>query len=108
MATKHILKKKKRPAAYPTSGFVGFNYVNSSLGNVVHGFKEDTMYLSRYDIEKLDAAQLMVNRRGFMMAVVCPRDGSVVLTHRGNDLPDGMYAKCSMPDCPKVWLDASS
>ena len=98
-----------RPKVYPDAGFVTFNWRPSAIGNVVKHFKEKTVHLTSYDRDKLNLAQLIGNRRGFIVALVCPRDGNVVQTSRAHDLPDGVLAKCPLPDCGKEWvLDASS
>lgn len=81
------------------------NLQPSTRGLHIKGVKEDEIVLSRQDKDRLNQAQLMGNRRGFVVALACPRCGSIVQTHRGNDLPDGIAAKCPMKDCPKVWLD---
>ena len=98
-------RKRGRSKVYPVAGFVTFNWQRSALGNAIFGVKRDTLYLTPEDKAKLNSAQLIGNRRGFVVAMVCPRCGSVVQTFRGNDLPDGYAAKCPSVDCPKVWLD---
>ena len=102
MAAKPVLK---RPAVYPISGWAALNLQLSTRGLHIRGVKKDKIVLTQQDKDYLNQAQLMGNRRGFVVALVCPRCGSIVQTHRGNDLPDGIVAKCSSVDCPKVWLD---
>lgn len=102
MATKPVLK---RPALYPIGGWTQLNLQLSTRSLHVKGVKKDELVLTQQDKERLNQAQLMGNRRGFVVALVCPRCGGVVQTNRGNDLPDGILAKCSTPDCPKVWLN---
>ena len=99
-------RKKSRSKVYPVAGFVTYNWQRSALGSVVYGVEKDKIYLTAEDKQKLNTAQLIGNRRGFVVALACPRCGSVVQTFRGNDLPDGYAAKCSSVDCKKVWLDA--
>ena len=101
-------RTKIRPKVYPVAGFVTFNWQRSALpnSNAVSRSNEDRIYLTQTDTERLNKAQLIGNRRGFVVALVCPRCGSVVQTYRGNDLPDGVLAKCPMQDCAKEWLNA--
>lgn len=104
MATKPVLK---RPAVYPVSGWVALNLRQSTRGLHIKGVEKDEITLSQQDKERINQAQLMGNRRGFVMALICPRCGGVVQTYRGSDLPDGVLAQCVSPGCPKVWLDGS-
>lgn len=104
MATKSILR---RPAVYPTAGWAELNLRLSTRGLHIRGVKKDKIVLSKQDKDDLNEAQLIANHKGFVVALVCPRCGSIVQTHRGNDLPDGIAAKCSKQDCPKVWLDGN-
>jgi hypothetical protein len=101
-------RKKSRPKVYPVAGYVDFNWRRSSLGSEVKHYQSQSIPLNQRDLEKLNLAQLIGNRRGFIVALVCPRDGTVVQTYRGSDLPDGVLAKCPMKDCGKEWVDASS
>jgi hypothetical protein len=91
---------------YPVAGYVDFNWRRSSLGSAVGHFQEKSIPLTQADQEKLVTAQLIANRRGFVVALVCPHDGSVVETFRGSDLPDGVLARCPMQDCGKEWINA--
>lgn len=97
-------KTPTRPKVYPVAGFVNFNWRRSAIGNEVAYFNEKTVPLSRRDINKVNLAQLIGNRRGFVVALVCPQDGTVVQTHRSHDLDDGVLAKCPMPECGKEWV----
>lgn len=104
MATKSVLKKA---AVYPVGGWAQLNLQQSTRGIHIKGVNEDEIVLTQQDKDRLNQAQMMGSRRGFVVALVCPRCGSIVQTSRGNDLPDGVMAKCSKPECPKVWIDAS-
>jgi hypothetical protein len=97
-------KTSIRPKVYPVAGFVTFNWRVSAIGNAVAHFQASTVRLTRRDVEKLNLAQLIGNRRGFVVALVCPQDGTVVQTSRGSDLPDGVLAKCPLVDCGKEWV----
>jgi hypothetical protein len=99
-------RTRKRSKVFPVAGYVNFNWRSSALGNEVFQYQSKTISLSSRDRDKLNLMQLMGNRRGFIVALVCPRDGTVVETWRGSDLPDGVLARCPMPDCGKEWLDA--
>jgi len=96
-------RKRPRSKVYPVAGFVTFNWQRSAIGNEIHGVSQDKIELTARDKDKLELAQLICNRRGFVMALICPKCGSVVQTSRGSDLPDGCAAKCPMPDCTKEW-----
>lgn len=106
-STKNI-KTPGRSKVYPVAGFVTFNWQKSALGSEVKHYPSKKIPLTQRDMDKLNLAQLIGNRRGFIVALVCPRDGTVVETYRGNDLPDGVLAKCPHPDCDKEWIDARS
>jgi|SRR5580765_5651022 len=97
-------KPKSRLKVYPVAGYVNFNWRRSSLGSAVGHFHEKSIPLTQRDQDKLVMAQLIANRRGFVVALVCPHDGSVVETYRGNDLPDGVLARCPMMGCGKEWI----
>lgn len=101
-------RKKSLPKVYPVAGYVDFNWRSSAIGSAVKHFQRKKIPLTQTDMDKLNLAQLIGNRRGFIVALVCPRDGTVVETYRGNDLPDGVLAKCPHPDCGKEWIDARS
>jgi hypothetical protein len=76
------------------------------MGSEVKGHLSKRIALTQNDMDKLNLAQLIGNRRGFIVALVCPLDGTVVETYRGNDLPDGLLARCPHPGCGKEWIDA--
>lgn len=97
-------KTRIRPKVYPVAGFVNFNWQRSALGNAVAHFQKKRIHLSSRDRDKINLAQMIGNRRGFIVALVCPRDGTVVQTHRSHDLRDGVLAKCPMPECGKEWV----
>jgi hypothetical protein len=100
-------KKPARPSVYPAVGFVAFNWRTSAIGNEVYGVRKKKIRLTQRGQDLLNRAQLIGNRRGFVVALICPVDGCVVKTHRSGDLPDGVLAEC--PNCKKQWIeDASS
>jgi hypothetical protein len=99
-------KRPNRSKVYPVAGFVKFNWQQSAIGTAIAHFQSKRITLSQRDKDRLNLAQKIGNRRGFVVALVCPHDGSVVETFRGNDLPDGVAAKCPMVDCGKEWVDA--
>lgn len=98
-------RKPSRSKVYPVAGYVNFNWRVSAMGSEVKHLQKQKIPLSLRDREKLNLMQLMGNRRGFIVALVCPRDGSVVETYRGNDLPDGVLARCPYKDCGKEWVN---
>jgi hypothetical protein len=98
-------RKQLRPKVYPVAGFVTFNWQRSAIdGRTIRDAEKKKIRLSQRDKEKLNLAQLIGNRRGFVVALVCPSDGSIVETHTGHDLPDGVLARCPMIGCGKTWL----
>lgn len=97
-------KTQSRPKVYPVAGFVTFNWRQSAIANEVKSHDKKKVLLSRRDRDKLNLAQLIGNRRGFVVALVCPLDGTVVQTARGSDLPDGVLAKCPLETCGKEWV----
>lgn len=99
-------KELEPPKVYPVAGFVTYNWPKSALGNVIYGAKQDELTLTKRDRDKLNLAQRIGNRRGFLVVLACPRCGTVVQTYRAHDLDDGLAAKCPSFDCKKVWLRA--
>ena len=97
-------KTNTRAKVYPVAGFVTFNWRGNAIGNEVRQYEAETVRLTRRDRDKLNLAQLIGNRRGFIVAMVCPRDGTVVQTARAGDLPDGVLAKCPLVTCGKEWV----
>jgi hypothetical protein len=103
-ASTRSTRTPSRPKVYPDAGFVTFNWRQSAIANEISRYKKKTIRLTSYDREMINRAQKIGNRRGFIVALVCPRDGNVVQTSRAHDLPDGVLAKCPMPDCGKEWV----
>ena len=88
----------------PSAGFVNFVTRVKPEKMDSYGIRRASkkrVRLTEQTISELNQLQHLGNRAGFVVALVCPKDGEVVKTRRTGELDDGEAAVC--PRCGKTW-----
>ena len=107
MKSTAITRKREAPKVYPVAGFVSYNWPLAAIekgGYQIRDRNKKTVKMTRADKDKINLAQRIGNRRGFIVVLACPMCGTVVQTYRHADLQDDVLAKCPIPDCAKTWV----